>query len=93
MEDRITVGDKIIAKSTVLSGRNQYREAGEVYTATAMRMCPDCGTIMVNLDNNTVIHSKVFCKCGDLLPSHGLGWTRLSEFKSQRISLIKTKTT
>lgn len=77
------VNEKVIALSDNPEKMSQKRVKGVIYTIEAVRHCPNCGLVCINIGGIAPDQSNgLICNCLHVLDHFGLGWTSVDHFAS-----------
>jgi hypothetical protein len=76
------INDVVIALSDNVKEGSQKRKKGEKHIITGLKTCPNCKTLLFNINNEKtkVISSK--CKCGQHFLTDNKCWTSYEHFVS-----------
>jgi len=77
---KFQINQKVIALSNPFNELSQQRIKGNIYTVTKLSWCPNCGTNLININNQTGVRETSECDCGCINSTGGLAWTKADFF-------------
>jgi len=91
MENRFSIGEKVVAITSPKDELAQPRKKGEIYVVKDVRYCPTDGHQMINLGYPVSPDSsgKIACSCGKRHHANGLMWTNSKHFAKIDYSSLK----